>query len=66
MKNTNDWYSENAREDTPEELAHNRKVIKLSQELQRKEWSELWRIIKGTKYKTYEDWDGSDIRGWWD
>jgi len=66
MKNTNDWYSENAREDTPEELAHNRKVIKLSQELQQKEWKELWRIIKGTRYKTYEEWDGSDIRGWWD
>ena len=66
MKNTNDWYSEDAREDTPEELAHNRKVIKRSQELQQKEWKELWRIIKGTRYKNYEEWDGSDIRGWWD
>ena len=66
MKNTDDWFSENPREDTPEELAHNRKVIKRSQELQEKEWKELWRIIKGTRYKSYEDWDGSDIRGWWD
>jgi hypothetical protein len=61
MKNNGD-----PREDTPEEFAHNRKIIKRSQELQQKEWKELWRIIKGTRYKTYEDWDGSDIRGWWD
>ena len=66
MKNQGDWFSENARESTPEEIDHNRKVIKLSKELQQKEWKELWRIIKGTKYKTYEEWDGSDIRGWWD
>jgi hypothetical protein len=61
MKNSAD-----PREDTPEEFAHNRKVLKRYQEIQQKEWNELWRIIKGTKYKTYEDWDGSDIRGWWD
>jgi len=66
MKNVGGWFSEDARESTPEEIAHNRRVLKKSQELQQKEWKELWRIIKGTRYKTYEDWDGSDIRGWWD
>jgi hypothetical protein len=66
MKNRGNWFSEDTRESTPEEITHNRRVLKRSQELQQKEWNELWRIIKGTKYKTYEDWDGSDIRGWWD
>ena len=64
--NHSDWFIEDAKPLTLEEIEHNRKVIKLSQELQQREWKELWRIIKGTRYKTYEEWDGSDIRGWWD
>ena len=31
-----------------------------------KEWKELWQIIEGKKYKEYKDYDGSDMRCWWD
>jgi hypothetical protein len=34
--------------------------------LEEKEWKELWEIIEGKKYKEYKDWDGSDLRTWWD
>jgi hypothetical protein len=30
------------------------------------EWKELWEIIKGKKFTTWEKYDGSDLRGWWD
>jgi hypothetical protein len=30
------------------------------------EWKELWEIFKGTKFKDWENYDGSDMRGWWD
>lgn len=54
--------------DTPAERKHNRKIFRESHKLEDKEWSELWNILKGTKYsKTWGDnFDGSDMRGWWD
>lgn len=63
---TRDWFSDGVEELTQEELDHNRKVYSRSSKIEEQEWKELWQIIKGKKYKTYEDWDGSDIRGWWD
>jgi len=26
----------------------------------------LWDIFKGKKFTTWEKYDGSDLRGWWD
>jgi len=26
----------------------------------------LWDIYKGKKFTTWEKYDGSDLRGWWD
>ena len=54
--------------DTPAERKHNRKIFKEAHKLEDKEWIELWNILKGTKYsKTGGDnFDGTDMRGWWD
>lgn len=52
--------------DTPEEKAHSRKVFKAAHKLEQKEWKELWNIFKGKKFTTIEDFDGTDLRGWWD
>ena len=54
--------------ETPEEREHNREVYKRAKELENLEWQELWEIFKGTKNsKNYgEDYDGTDIRSWWD
>ena len=54
--------------DTPAERKHNRKIFRESHKLEDKEWVELWNILKGTKYsKTWGDnFDGTDMRGWWD
>lgn len=53
-------------EDTEDEKKHNRMIFKKAHNLEEKEWTELWEIIKGKKWKEYKDWDGSDLRGWWD
>ncbi len=53
-------------EDTEEEKKHNRMIFKKAHDLEQKEWEELWEIIKGKKWKEYKDYDGSDLRGWWD
>lgn len=63
---TRDWFSDNLEDLTEEETQHNKKVYKRSNEIEEKEWKELWQIIKGKKFKVYEEWDGSDIRSWWD
>lgn len=63
---TRDWFSDNVQDLTAEEHNHNKKVYDRSSKIEEQEWKELWRIIKGKKFTTYEDWDGSDIRGWWD
>ena len=53
-------------EETEEQKEHNKLVFKKAHELETKEWKELWQIIEGKKYKQYKDWDGSDLRSWWD
>lgn len=54
--------------DTPEQKEHNKAVFKRANEIQEKEWKELWEIIKGTKNSKKFGWayDGTDMRGWWD
>jgi hypothetical protein len=60
---------------TEEHRSHNKKVFQLAQKLENQEWKELWRLIEGQNYKSYNkekhgefnDWyDGSGILGWWD
>lgn len=45
---------------------HNRKVFKRASDIEEKEWKELWEIFKGKKFTTIEEFDGKDMRGWWD
>jgi hypothetical protein len=45
---------------------HNRKVFKRASDMEENEWKELWDIFKGKKFTTWDDFDGSDLRGWWD
>ena len=45
---------------------HNRKVFKRASDIEEMEWKELWDIFKGKKFTTMDDFDGSDLRGWWD
>jgi hypothetical protein len=45
---------------------HNRKVFKRASDIEETEWKELWDIFKGKKFTTFEEFDGSDLRGWWD
>ena len=52
--------------DTPEEKKHGRKVFKTARKLEEKEWKELWNIIKGNKFTSWEEFDGTDLRNWWD
>jgi len=52
--------------DTPEDKNHARKVYKRARVIEEKEWKELWDIYKGKKFTTWEKYDGSDLRGWWD
>jgi hypothetical protein len=52
--------------DTPAEKRHAKKVYKRARVIEDKEWGELWDILKGKKFTTWEKYDGSDLRGWWD
>ena len=52
--------------DTPAEKKHARKVYKRARVIEEKEWKELWDIFKGKPFTTWEKYDGSDLRGWWD
>jgi hypothetical protein len=52
--------------DTPAEKKHARKVYKRARVIEDKEWKELWDIFRGNKFTTIEEFDGSDLRGWWD
>jgi hypothetical protein len=54
--------------ETPEVKEHRHKVYQYARELEDKEWNELWDIFKGTENsKSYEEnYDGTDMRGWWD
>ena len=51
--------------DTPAERKHAQRIFKRARQIEEKEWKELWGIFKGT-YKTWENFDGTDMRGWWD
>lgn len=53
-----DWDFDNFRDDTPEEMEHNRKVFQRARDIEEAEWKELWKIIKGGK--------NGGMRGWWD
>jgi hypothetical protein len=52
--------------DTPAQKRHARKVYKRARVIEENEWKELWDIFKGNKFTTWEKYDGSDLRGWWD
>ena len=52
--------------DTEEDRKHARKVYKRARVIEDREWKELWDIFKGKKFTTWEKYDGSDLRGWWD
>jgi hypothetical protein len=52
--------------DTPTQKKHARKVYKRARVIEDTEWKELWDIFKGKKFTTIEEFDGSDLRGWWD
>jgi hypothetical protein len=53
-------------DDTPAEKKHASKVFKRARVIEEKEWKELWDILKGKKFTTIANYDGSDMRGWWD
>jgi hypothetical protein len=53
-------------DDTPAEKKHAKKVYKRARVIEEAEWRELWDIFKGKKFTTFEKFDGSDLRGWWD
>jgi hypothetical protein len=53
-------------DDTPAEKRHAKKVYKRARVIEDTEWKELWDIFKGKKFTTWEKFDGSDLRGWWD
>jgi hypothetical protein len=53
-------------DDTPTEKRHAKKVYKRARVIEDTEWKELWDIFKGKKFTTFEKFDGSDLRGWWD
>ena len=54
--------------ESKKDKAHNRKVFKKAVAIENKEWNELWDILKGTKnsHKFGPEFDGKDMRGWWD
>ena len=52
--------------DTPAERKHAKSVFKRARQIEEKEWKELWTIIKGNKFTTWEKFDGTDLRNWWD
>ena len=67
--------------DTEEEKIHNRKVFDRANEIEEKEWKELFEILKGQshtefqmlhdksedKKNSWDNWfDGSGIKSWWD
>lgn len=54
--------------ETKKEKAHNRRVFKRAAAIEKAEWNELWNIFKGTKNssKYGPEYDGTDLRSWWD
>jgi hypothetical protein len=66
LLNDSDELYEMVDNDTPTEKEHISKVLKYSQELENKEWIEMWEILKGKEFTTMEEYDGCDMRAWWD
>lgn len=51
LKNTDFWFD---KEDTPEEKEHNKKVFDRSTELEKQDFEELWKILKGQDPDEYK------------
>ena len=58
---------------TEEEQEFKDRYFERIRELEESEWNELWDILKGQDYETFdkekkfdEQFDGSGLRGWWD
>ena len=62
IQNSGGWFEDI--EDTPAQKKHNRKVFVRARQIEQQEWKELWSLLEGTKKS--KEYDGSDIRGWWD
>jgi hypothetical protein len=62
IQNSGGWFEDI--EDTPAQKKHNRKVFVRARQIEQQEWKELWSLLEGTKKS--EEYDGSDMRGWWD
>lgn len=54
--------------ESKKDKAHNRRVFKRAVAIEKAEWKELWEIFKGTNFsnKYGPEYDGTDMRGWWD
>jgi hypothetical protein len=54
--------------ESKKDKAHNRRIYKRAVAIEQAEWNELWNIFKGTKNsKKYDsNYDGTDMRAWWD
>lgn len=52
--------------DTDVEREHNKKIFDRANEIEETEWNELWNIFKGNPFTKIKEFDGSDMRGWWD
>lgn len=54
--------------ESKKDKAHNRRIFKRAVAIENAEWNELWEIFKGTKnsHKFGPEYDGKDMRGWWD
>jgi hypothetical protein len=66
IQNSGGWFEGD--EDNPAQRKHNRKVFVRARQIEQDEWKELWTILEGTKHskKLGVEYDGSDMRGWWD
>ncbi len=68
FEETEDGFHKLVDTETKKDKAHNRKIFKRAVKIEQDEWNELWNIIKGTKNsKKYDsNYDGTDMRAWWD
>jgi hypothetical protein len=66
FEDTDEGYYRLVDNDTPSEKEHISKVFKYAKELEDNEWVELWDTLKGKEFTTMEEYDGDDMRGWWD
>jgi hypothetical protein len=66
IQNSGGWFE--GEEDNPAQRKHNRKVFVRARQIEQDEWKELWTILEGTRHskKLGAEYDGSDMRGWWD